>query len=46
MVAATWKVPGMDNVELAEAFGLLNTMRMAHEFGFRKGTFEGDNKRI
>jgi hypothetical protein len=33
-------------VELAEAFGLLLTMRLAYECGFREMVFEGDNEKV
>lgn len=46
MAAATWKVPGSENAMLAEAFGLLKSMTMARECGFRKVVFEGDNETI
>lgn len=46
LAAATWKIPGSDNVELAEAYGLLLTMRLARDCGFREVIFEGDNEKI
>jgi hypothetical protein len=46
MAAATWTQPGAEKAELAEAYGLLLTMRMVQDCGFREVVFEGDNEKI
>jgi hypothetical protein len=45
MATAECKVPGFEEVILAEAFGLLLIMCFAIDCGFRKVLFEGDTER-
>jgi len=46
MVAATWRLPGLDDIMMAEAGALLATVRLVMDCGFRRVVFEGDNESL
>ena len=46
MVSAEWEMSGYGDAQLAEAYALLQTVRLAIDCGFKRMVFEGDNEKV
>lgn len=46
MVSAAWEKNGYEDVLIAEAYVVLQTMRLVIDSGFKRVIFEGDNERV
>lgn len=46
MAAATWRLKGSEEVITAEAFAMLQMLRLARDCGFRHMEFDSDNEKI